>query len=73
MYTHLKRINLSYSNLYKREKKRSVECFEKNKDTGIMVCSSYNFAVGRLANEYFVTDTHGIDNCIGRNGNGIFI
>ena len=73
MYTHLKRINLSYSNLYKREKKRSFECFEKNKDTEIMVCSSYNFAVGRLANEYFVKDTHGIDNRIGRNGNGIFI
>ena len=38
-----------------------------------MVCFSYNFAVGRLASEYFVIDTHAIDNRIGGNGNGILI
>ena len=38
-----------------------------------MVCPPYIFAVGRLAGEYFVIDTHAIDNCIGGNSSGIVI
>ena len=35
--------------------------------------SSIYFAVGILAGEYFVINTHAIDNRIGGNGNGIVI
>ena len=38
-----------------------------------MVCPPYIFAVDRSAGEYFVIDTHAIDNRIGGNGNGIVI
>ena len=38
-----------------------------------MVCPPYISAVGRSAGEYFVIDTHAIDNRIGGNGNGIVI
>ena len=38
-----------------------------------MVCLPHIFAVGRLAGEYFVIDTHAIDNRIGGNGNGLVI
>ena len=45
----------------------------KIKDIAIMVCPPYISAVGRSAGEYFVIDTHAIDNRIGGNGNGIVI
>ena len=73
MYAHLKRINWSYSNLYKRGRNDLLNALKKIKDIGIMVCPPYIFAVDRLAGEYFVTDTHAIDNRIGGNGNGIVI
>ena len=38
-----------------------------------MVCPPYIFAVGRSVGEYFVIDTHAIDNRISGNGNGIVI
>ena len=42
-------------------------------DIGIMVCPPYICTIGRLPGEYFVIDTHAIDNRIGGNGNGIVI
>ena len=48
-----------------------LNALRKIKDIGIMVCSPYIFAVGRLADEYFVVDTHAADNSIGGSGNGI--
>ena len=50
-----------------------MNALKKIKDIGIMVCPTYIFAVGRLAGEYFVIDTHAVDNPIGGNGNGIVI
>ena len=50
-----------------------LNALRKIKDTGIMVCHPYIFAVGRLAGEYFAIDTHAIDNYIGGNGNVILI
>ena len=42
-----------------------LNVLRKIKDIGTMVCPPYIFAVGRLAGEYFVIDTHAIDNHIG--------
>ena len=42
-----------------------LNVLRKIKDIGTMVCPPYIFAVGRLAGEYFVIDTHAIDNRIG--------
>ena len=50
-----------------------MNALKKIKDIEIMVCPPYIFAVDRLAGEYFVIDTHAIDNRIGGNGNGIVI
>ena len=54
-------------------RKDLLNALRKIKDTGIMVCPPYIFAVGRLAGEYFAIDTHAIDNYIGGNGSVIVI
>ena len=54
-------------------RKDLLNALRKIKDIGITVYPTHTFAVGRLAGENFVIDTHAIDNRICGNGNGIVI
>ena len=74
IYTHTLKELTEVTQIFTTEGRNDLwNTLKKIKAIGIMVCPPYNFAVGRLAGEYFVIDMHVIDKRIGGNGNGIVI